>query len=187
MDYEFTKNWFQGSELHQNILTILETHKIHNILEIGCYEGKASCFFSDNLLDNEESTLDCVDPFLYINNNDHKDLLINDEEKRFDSNIRNSKHFDKVLIHKITSDDFFIKNNKTFNLIYIDGCHKKECVKKDLKNSLKILKDDGIIWVNDYDGGTKEDNIKKTVDTFIEENNCEIIHQHYQIAFKKKI
>lgn len=41
--------------------------KKYNILEIVFFEGLSACFFSDNIMDNKDSTLDCVDPF-YITN-----------------------------------------------------------------------------------------------------------------------
>ena len=49
-----------------------------------------------------------------------------------------------------TSDDFFLKNiNNNFDMIFIDGLHYYEQVIKDIKNSLKILNDDGFILVHD--------------------------------------
>ena len=185
MNYEYTKNWFYNSSLYFNALTLLPKDKIYNILEIGSYEGLSSCFFSDNFLDFEGSSLDCVDPFLNDENNDHKSLLDNYEELRFDSNIGNSKNYDKVKIHKITSDDFFKENNNIFNFIYIDGCHLNTCVEKDLINSFNVLEKNGIIWMDDYGGGTDENNMRKIVDDFILKNNCEIILKGYQIAFIK--
>jgi len=49
-----------------------------------------------------------------------------------------------------TSDEFFLKNiNNNFDMIFIDGLHYYEQVIKDIKNSLKILNDDGFILVHD--------------------------------------
>tara|TARA_B110000967_G_C18817999_1_gene527153 strand:+ start:142 stop:819 length:678 start_codon:yes stop_codon:yes gene_type:complete len=48
-----------------------------------------------------------------------------------------------------TSDDFFKKNQKTFDLVFIDGLHEYSQVKKDILNSLKFLNKDGIILVHD--------------------------------------
>lgn len=185
MSYEYTKNWFYNSSLYNSALSLLSKDKKYNILEIGCYEGLSSCFFSDNFLDFEGSTLDCVDPFLNDVNNDHKDLLNNEEELRFDRNISRSKNFNKVKIHKITSDEFFSKNDKIFNFIYIDGCHLNSCVEKDLANSFNFLENGGIIWMDDYGGGSDENNMRNMVDNFIAKNNCKIILKNYQIAFIK--
>ena len=50
----------------------------------------------------------CVDPYLKIDDNDHKTLLQNNEESNFDHNISICKNNSKITIHKITSDDFFL-------------------------------------------------------------------------------
>ena len=51
--------------------------------------------------------------------------------------------------HKMTSDEFFIQNKDTFDLIFIDGLHIYEQVIKDIDNSLKILKENGVILIHD--------------------------------------
>lgn len=185
MSYEFTKDWFYGSMLCNKVANYISKNEIHNILEIGCYEGASSCFFSDEFLNNIESTLDCVDPFMNDVNNDHKEILIDGEEGRFDRNITKSKNYNKVIIHKITSDEFFKQNNKIFDFIYIDGCHTNECVTNDLNNSYNNLNQNGIIWMDDYGGGSDEHNMRSLVDDFIIKNNCQIIEKGYQIAFRK--
>ena len=48
-----------------------------------------------------------------------------------------------------TSDEFFQKNQTTFDLVFIDGLHEYHQVKKDILNSLKFLNKDGIILVHD--------------------------------------
>ena len=48
-----------------------------------------------------------------------------------------------------TSDEFFETNDKTFDIIFIDGLHHYNQVKKDIQNSISVLKDDGIILIHD--------------------------------------
>ena len=48
-----------------------------------------------------------------------------------------------------TSDDFFLENNKNFDLVFIDGLHTYAQVKKDILNSVKFLNTNGIILVHD--------------------------------------
>ena len=129
--------------------------------------------------------MDCVDPFLNIIDNDHKDLLDNNEEDRFDNNIRKSKNFNKIKVHKITSDDFFKGNKKMYDFIYIDGCHTNECVKNDIENSYNFLMEDGIMWLDDYGGGTPTDNFRELVDNFINEKKCILLNKGYQVGLKK--
>ena len=48
-----------------------------------------------------------------------------------------------------TSDDFFKENKNKFDIIFIDGLHTYNQVKKDILNSINCLKDEGIVLVHD--------------------------------------
>ena len=50
---------------------------------------------------------------------------------------------------RMKSDDFFKKNEKFFDCIFIDGLHVYDQVKKDILNSLKFLNESGFILVHD--------------------------------------
>ena len=77
-----------------------------------------------------------------------------------------SRNFDKIKVAKktgvdpkikawegsilsVTSDEFFAKNTKKFDLIFIDGDHSYEQSKRDLANSIKALATDGFIVMHD--------------------------------------
>ena len=51
--------------------------------------------------------------------------------------------------HRLISDLFFKKNKKKFDIIFIDGLHHYQQVKKDIKNSLKFLNINGLILLHD--------------------------------------
>jgi len=186
-NYRYSQVWFLDSEIRRLLLNFVNNSQENNILEIGCFEGLSSVFFADNLLDNPKSTLTCVDPFLNIDNNDHKSLLLNNEELNFDHNISVCKNSDKITIHKITSDAFFENNNKTYNLIYIDGSHDTEYIKRDMENSFNVLEKNGIMWMDDYGGGDGI-KIKNTMNNFLEKykEQYDLIHSGYQLAIKKR-
>lgn len=48
-----------------------------------------------------------------------------------------------------TSDDFFLNNNKKFDIVFIDGLHEYQQVKKDIINSVNCLNEDGLILIHD--------------------------------------
>ena len=48
-----------------------------------------------------------------------------------------------------TSDNFFKYNKSKFDIIFIDGLHEYNQVKKDIKNSLNVLNDNGVIFLHD--------------------------------------
>tara|TARA_B100001093_G_scaffold345491_1_gene330177 strand:+ start:3415 stop:4131 length:717 start_codon:yes stop_codon:yes gene_type:complete len=50
---------------------------------------------------------------------------------------------------RLTSDQFFFGNKEFFDCIFIDGLHTYDQVKKDIKNSLKFLNENGIILLHD--------------------------------------
>ena len=50
---------------------------------------------------------------------------------------------------KTTSDDFFLNNAEKFDIIFIDGLHIYEQVKKDILNSINCLNEGGIVLVHD--------------------------------------
>jgi len=59
---------------------------------------------------------------------------------------------DRVL----TSDEFFEKNEETFDVIFIDGLHHADQVHRDIKNSLDVLNDGGYIVCHDLNPQKKE-------------------------------
>jgi predicted O-methyltransferase YrrM len=185
-NYRYSQTWFLFSEIKNKLFQFLDNKKDNKILEIGCFEGLSSVFFADNFIDNPDSSLTCVDPFLNTDNNDHSIFLQNGEEMNFDNNISKCKNTDKITIYKITSDSFFENNNKTYNFIYIDGCHEPDFIKRDMENSFTVLEKNGIMWMDDYGGGDGI-KIKNIMNNFLEKYNgqYEVIHSGYQLAIKK--
>jgi beta-1,4-mannosyl-glycoprotein beta-1,4-N-acetylglucosaminyltransferase len=177
--YTFTNTWFEYSEIKHVLLNYIGKSSCNKILEIGSYEGASACFFSDNLLDNEQSFITCVDPF---SENDTTSPLNNTTKIHFYNNIRNSKHYNKMLVEEMYSTDFYKKNDKTYNFIYIDGSHLLEDIITDFNNCLQIIEDNGIIWMDDYGAGE----ITNCIDNLYEKNKhrLQIIHKGYQIAFR---
>jgi hypothetical protein len=51
--------------------------------------------------------------------------------------------------HRMTSDEFFAANQETFDIIFVDGLHQYAQVKTDLRNSIEVLNEGGVILVHD--------------------------------------
>lgn len=185
--YKYSQTWFLNSEIYQKVKQVLDSSKENRMLEIGCFEGLSSIFFADNFLDHPTSTLTCVDPFMTIENNDHSQFLANNEEKSFDYNISICKNAEKITVNKVTSDTFFETNTKTFNFIYVDGCHEPEFITRDMENAFRVLEKDGIMWMDDYGGG-HGNNIRNTMNRFLEKytGQYDLIHISYQLAIRKR-
>ena len=98
------------------------------------------------------SRLDMINYF--IKKNDYKSYLeIGCDKNQIFSQITLSKKigvdpYSGGNVRK-TSDDFFKENVEKFDLIFIDGLHVYEQVKKDIINSINFLNKKGVILVHD--------------------------------------
>ncbi len=52
-------------------------------------------------------------------------------------------------IEQMTSDHFFLANNDKFDIIFIDGLHHADQLLRDVRNSLRILNQNGVIICHD--------------------------------------
>lgn len=180
-NYDFTNQWFGGSEIRRYISNFVDPNKKNTILEIGSFEGQSSCYFSDVFLNHPESSLDCVDPF---DLNDKTTPLTNDTKERFLKNIRNSANFTKITFYQQYSTDFF-KNSKKYNFIYIDGSHELDQIRIDMTECWKLLEEGGIMWMDDYRGADGF-SIKMCMDEVLKElSSHTVIHVGYQLAIRK--
>ena len=91
--------------------------------------------------------------FLQTNRNIENYLEIGcDQDQLFSKiNIKNKIGVDPVSGGNVRkfSDDFFATNKTNFDLVFIDGLHEYNQVKKDILNSLKFLNPNGIVLVHD--------------------------------------
>ena len=60
-----------------------------------------------------------------------------------------SHSIDDVKFYNLASDDFFLVCENKYDIIFIDGDHSYEGVKKDYMNSLKIIKEGGLMIFHD--------------------------------------
>ena len=179
------KKFFSKNRINL-ILENLSNKDLH-VLEIGIHKGDFSKQLAKQL---KPKKLILVDPWIaydddiyakswYGNssksNQSIQDKYFLDIRKYFENEIKIST----VEIHRKTSDNFFNKNQNMFDLIYIDGNHLFDFVKKDIINSLKFIKQDGIIVLDDYNVvGWWDDGITKAVDFFKKKKLIKIIRKH---------
>ena len=159
-------------------IDILQDHKTNEFeyLEIGSFEGNSAMFVLENF---KNCFLTCVDSWEQLKlNSDSKEgyehLPIIDIEDNFDDNLR--IYSERYKKEKILSDLFFRKNNKFFDVVFIDGSHFADNVFKDCKNSWPILKKNGILILDDYfwKGYEKpEQNPAFAINKFLKEINGE--------------
>ena len=179
------KKFFSKNRINL-ILENLSNKDLH-VLEIGIHKGDFSKQLAKQL---RPKKLILVDPWIaydddiyakswYGNssksNQSIQDKYFLDIRKYFENEIK----IRTVEIHRKTSDNFFNKNQNMFDLIYIDGNHLFDFVKRDIINSLKFIKQDGIIVLDDYNVvGWWDDGITKAVDFFKKKKLIKIIRKH---------
>jgi precorrin-6B methylase 2 len=125
--------------------------------EIGCYAGESTIVFLES---NKIKKLYAVDPWKsgYDKNDSASFSDMYKVEKEFDKKIKPHK----VVKLKMTFEEAF-EQIPELDIVYIDGNHKYEYVLKDIINSLKKIKDGGIISGHDY-GSKKHVGVTKAVD-----------------------
>jgi len=182
--YKFTSNYFGTCEIKLALDESASKTANWKILEIGSFEGSSAVYFSDNLLDHPDAELTCVDPFISDDPTTPFSLGGNDTMHLFINNISKSKNFQKIRFHKMFSCEFYKKNTKKFNFIYVDGSHLVEDIKNDFIECLKILEPGGYLGFDDYKWG--DGSIKKCIDELYEANKdrLQILGHGYQILFQ---
>ena len=181
-NYTFTENWFTDDGL--STLNEIEPNEEIHILEIGSFEGKSTIWFLENFLQNKNSTITCVDPWMdYSQDHDSLNSYFREEnewnltERRtkeiFLHNIIESSSSNKVIIRQGFSDKILpslITEQKMYDIIFIDGNHTAPYVMMDTIMSWTLLKKGGIIIFDDYTWGLDKPSTlrpKESVDYFM--------------------
>ena len=121
--------------------------KIYYKLFIENFKGKLNYNFTENFY-----RWDLIEYLIKKNNYKNYLEIGCDKNQLFSKvNINNKIGVDPVSGGNVrkTSDDFFKENKSSFDIVFIDGLHTYEQVKKDILNSVNCLLDEGIILVHD--------------------------------------
>jgi hypothetical protein len=114
-------------EMCQDIKEHIKNEEI-TIVEIGSYMGESAEIFAQQF---PKAKIYCVDPF--VNGYDNLDIASRanfvDVEHQFD--LR-AKIYPNIIKIKDFSKNVFIKTD----VVYIDGCHKYECILEDIQHWL---------------------------------------------------
>jgi predicted O-methyltransferase YrrM len=144
-------NWF----VETDVISIFEENlaeyagKKLDFLQIGVFTGDASLWLIENILTHPESTLTDVD----IWEGDAGLDGFNWDTAYVAYKKKMANYLDKVTPIQITSDDFFKRNNKTYDIIYIDGDHVASAVLRDAIHAFDCLNDGGLLIFDDYEFG----------------------------------
>jgi len=209
MNYLFNlgnENWFGHKHIFPYLLQSFKNSPNTHFLEIGSWKGRSAIFMLQNILTHPTSKLTCVDLWdindwnpkaeetqtLWNNPNRQKEL---DCANLYDIFLYNIKPYkDKVEVIKDYSTNAlrkFIHHKIEFDFIYIDAEHTTEAVKKDFCMATQCIKNNHIIFLDDYSWDSvkfaieeleKEFNIK-----FNTKDNGAWVHIYNKTIFKEYI
>lgn len=193
-EYQFTHDWFQWApDLWTQLTPMLPHGTKRSFLEIGSFEGRSMVWIAENMM-NPGDELTCVDT--WCGGEEHGAEDMNAVEARFDHNLAKVLEEVDVEIHKLTDNSYrafarLIRDEASFDFIYIDGSHIAKDVLTDACMAWPLLKKGGIIVFDDYMWGNSRDILhrpKPAIDAFcnIFAEEVEIVHVGYQLVVRKK-
>ncbi len=198
--YKFTESWFDGMiPLWEQVFT--QYQNIENILEIGCYEGRATVWLCENALtdSSKKYQYDIIDTFEGSLNESgmegtktrlEKDNFI---ENNFKHNISFFPHID-FKIHKGFSQQILptFEVKEKYDFIYIDASHKADDTFVDAYYAHKLLKKGGIMIFDDFGWKDPSDlhpsnSPQLGIEIFntMYDKEYQVIFHGYQVGFKK--
>ena len=182
---KFTTDWFTHNIPNFELCTkTAPDNKMY--LEIGCFEGRSSCWLLENAL-AKDGTLTCVDPYAPES---HLWKLFNTNPlANFKENIAEVKGENQTvdLIQRPSYDGLadLIQAGGEFDFIYVDGDHRPHMALMDGCMAWGLLKQGGTMLFDDYLYPEKP--TKDGIDAFLKgyEGLYEIIVNNYQLGIKK--
>lgn len=148
------------------------------LLEIGCYEGRTTCWLLDNLIRHPEASLLCVDIY---------------EQPLFTENMKTAANADQMTLLLGPSRDVLrtVGPPASFDFIYIDGGHGTVDVIEDAVLAFRLLKIGGVIGFDDYKWKDKtlkhEGYPKPAIDAFLKlyDRKVDLLNKGYQAWIRK--
>jgi Tfp pilus assembly protein PilF len=185
--YYYTTDWFSHNIPYwQKYLSRFVNLPEVNVLEIGSWEGRSTCWLLDNILTHESARITCVDTWqggVEHQNMERPILLLC--QACFDVNVFLTGNLEKVIKKVgLSSDIMRLLPINSYDLIYVDGSHEAEDVLVDAVMAWGLLKVGGMIIFDDYGLGG---GVKHGVDVFLKffANKLNLIHISFQVFIEK--
>lgn len=181
----FTQDWFSNNiNNFQTCMAALPEKKC--FLEIGAFEGRATCWMLQNGLSHKGSIV-CVDAFEGISLDGTIDFKA--VEARFWSNVQEAQGSTQtVSLMRNTSYKALaemIGFKYAFDFIYVDGSHAPDVTLTDACMAWGLLNKGGVMLFDDYQ--YPHEPTKVGIDGFLNAFNgqYEIVVNNYQMGVQK--
>lgn len=196
--YTFTNDWFQQSATVAIWDKIIASVKPTRILEVGCYEGRATTFLIERCNGFGPLSITCVDT--WEGAVDLPSERMDGVERRFDSNIAAVLEWSgTAALKKIKSLSskalpHLLSEGQRFDFIYVDGSHTAPDVLSDAVDCFRLLRVGGAMIFDDYvwcmEPHGKEDLLnmpKMAIDAFVNINarKLQLVHIAGQLSLLK--
>lgn len=175
--YQFTEDWFTHNiPVWENLLECVADAPQLNFLEVGSYEGMATCWLLDQILTHPSSGITCVDLGF---------------QGQFTANLARSGAAEKVMARVGNSHDILPSlQPHAYDVIYIDGCPLASHVQQDAMLAWNLLKLNGLLIFDDYDWinpQQPEQSPKIGIDAFLSEfqHRVDVLRRAYQLIVRK--
>lgn len=175
--YTFTADWFSGNipSFWKHLKSLQGT--ACSILEIGCFEGRATTWLLQNIATSPDSRLLCLDC---------------NEQPLFAANIRQAAGEKRTEFRRGFSREILrTLPFASYDFIYIDGGHGSTDVLEDAVQSFRLAKPGAIISFDDYlwnDPQHNEHGVPKpAIDAFITlyARKIDVLESGYQVWLRK--
>jgi len=192
----FTADWFTNGLINFEYTKEQMDSLPASILEIGCHEGRSTCWMLENLL-AQDGTITCIDPFA----NEPLSAFKNDQppapnliEQVFRHNTDLARSPEQTIRLMPTLSFYalaeLITENKQFDFVYVDGSHSADEVLADAVMAFGLLKKNGYMIFDDYLWMAAADSLdrpKMSIDAFVNmfQNHIEVKLINYQLVIKK--
>lgn len=158
-DQKYTEKWFDSmiSTWIKLFEEVVDSTKIKNVLEIGCYEGRATSFICEKYL-QKDTNYDVVDTFggsleesgmsgtakrLLENDFIHNNFIHNISFYP-DINFNINRGYSQYILPELE------KTGKKYDFIYIDASHRSDDTFIDAYYAHKMLNSKGLLIFDDY-------------------------------------
>jgi predicted O-methyltransferase YrrM len=198
-EYKFTETWF--SDVAEPVWKELfkQVPMPKTILEIGCYEGRATTWLCDNVLSGDGIQYDVVDTF---GGSLEEAGMVNAKEGLrssgfIEENFKHNISFHPSInftLHKGSSQLILptLPMTERYDLVYVDASHRSDDTFVDSYYAAKMLKVGGLIIFDDYAWkDPKNMHVVNSPELAISvfynmyDNKFRVIHQGYQVMMIK--
>jgi len=181
----FTQDWFSNN-IHnfQTCMAAIPEKKC--FLEIGSFEGRATCWMLENGLD-AKGTIVCIDPFKVLDFDPTIDMQA--VEARFWSNTNQVRSSSQVVsLTKLPSYRALaqmIGFKYVFDFVYVDGSHAPDVALTDACLAWGLLRKGGVMLFDDY--LYPHEDTQVGIDAFLAgfRGKYDLLFSNYQLAVKK--